>query len=311
MVFTGRKLGDLYLGIDASSLIGASSMARKKIFSLAVAVLALGIVGTIFLSGFITKPIKSLTGAVSQLSAGKYEHEIPVVTPDEIGELIKNFNKMARTITEQNLRLQGHARELEESFVATVRVLSAAIDARDPYTLGHSTRVASMALLVGERLGLSKDQLRELELVSLFHDVGKIRTPDHILQKKASLNKEEASVMMKHTEDGAEILKLVAPLKHHIPAVLHHHERFDGTGYPKGLKGDEIPLFAAIISIADAYDAMTSSRSYRKAKSSGQALEEIRKCKGKQFAPLISDLFIEVIETNEVTDARPFIEVNG
>lgn len=319
MVFAGKKLGDLYVGIDASSLVAARSAARNKIFSVTIAVLALGVIGTIFLSGCITKPIKSLTGAVSQLSSGKYEREIPVVTPDEIGELIKNFNKMARTITDQNLRLQGNARELEESFVATVRVLSAAIDARDPYTLGHSTRVASMALLVGERLGLSRDRLRELELVSLFHDVGKIRTPDSILQKKAPLNKEELSTMMRHAEDGAEILKLVAPLQNHIPAVLHHHERFDGTGYPKGLKGDEIPIFAAIISIADAYDAMTSSRSYRKARSSEQALEEIRRCRGKHFAPLISDLFIEIIETNGtetieargVAGSRTFMGVGG
>jgi putative nucleotidyltransferase with HDIG domain len=310
MVFAGKKLGDLYLGIDASSLIAASSVARKKIISVAVAILAIGVIGTIFLSNFITKPIKSLTGAVSELSSGKYEREIPFATRDEIGELIQNFNKMARTIIEQNLRLQNHAREIEESFVATVKVLSAAIDARDPYTLGHSTRVAGMALLVGGKLGLSKAQLKELELVSLFHDVGKIRTPDHILQKKAPLNNEEVSIMMRHAEDGAEILKLVAPLQNHIPAVLHHHEWFDGTGYPNGLKGEEIPLFAAIISIADAYDAMTSSRSYRKAKTREQATGEIRKFKGKQFDPHISDLFIELIETLEDARSQQFIEVS-
>lgn len=311
VVFAGRKLGDLYLGIDARFLIAARSDARRRIFSVTAAVVALGVIGTLFLSGFITTPIKRLTDAVSQVSSGQYEREIPVVAPDELGELTRNFNKMARTITQQNRRLQSYAAEIEASFVATVRVLAASIDARDPYTLGHSTRVAGMALLVGEKLGLSKEQLKELELASLFHDVGKIRTPDYILQKKAPLNREEELLMMKHAEDGAEILKLVEPLKNHISAVLHHHEWFDGTGYPKGLKGEEIPLFASIISIADAYDAMTSSRSYRKAKSSEQAIKEIRKFKGKQFAPLVSDLFIEVIETNEGIRSRSFLEVGG
>jgi putative nucleotidyltransferase with HDIG domain len=311
VVFAGRRLGDLYLGIDGSFLVAARTDARRRIFSVTAAVVALGVVGTLFLSGFITTPIKRLTDAVSQVSSGKYEHEISVVAPDELGELTMNFNSMARTITQQNRRLQGYAAELEGSFVATVRVLAASIDARDPYTLGHSTRVAGMALLVGEKLSLSREHLKELELASLFHDVGKIRTPDYILQKKAPLNKEEELMMMKHAEDGAEILKLVEPLKNHIPAVLHHHEWFDGTGYPKGLKGEDIPLFASIISIADAYDAMTSSRSYRKAKSSEQAIKEIRKFRGKQFAPLVSDLFIEVIEADEGIRSRSFLEVSG
>jgi putative nucleotidyltransferase with HDIG domain len=300
IVFAGKKLGDIYLGIDSVTLVAAQSKARRNIMAVSLAVLALGVVGTFFLSGFITTPIKKLAVAVSELPLGEYKKEIPVVSKDELGELIGNFNEMARIITEQNSRLGKSAKELEESYVATVKVLAAAIDARDPYTLGHSTRIANIALLLGARLGLSDEELKDLEIACLFHDVGKIRTPDSILQKRGALSEEENRLMMRHVEDGAEILKLADSLHKHIPTVLHHHEWYNGKGYPKGLKGDEIPLFASIISIVDAYDAMTSSRPYRYAKSKERAIEELKVFRGRQFDPNITDIFVEVLQSHDI-----------
>jgi len=296
ILFAGTKLGNVYLGIDNASLLTAQHYARKKILFTSIAILALSILGTFVLSHFITTPIKRLAVAVSQLSTGKYQKEIPVSSRDELGNLTKNFNIMAKTITDQNSTLRDYSKELEKSYISTVRVLAATIDARDPYTLGHSTRVARMSLLLGERLGLNDDEMRDLEMACLFHDVGKIRTPDHILQKQGPLTDEEKMLMMKHTEDGAEILKLVNSLHKHIPPILYHHEWYNGKGYPKGLKGDEIPLFALIISVADAYDSMTSSRAYRGAMPREQAIRELKKCRGNQFEPRITDLFIEILQ---------------
>jgi HD-GYP domain-containing protein (c-di-GMP phosphodiesterase class II) len=133
----------------------------------------------------------------------------------------------------------------------------------------------------------------------MFHDVGKIRTPDYILNKESPLTEDEFVHMMRHTVDGADILKVVDSLHKHIPATLYHHEWYNGGGYPEGLKGNEIPLSAAIISISDAYDAMTSSRPYRKAMSREEALQELLRCRGTQFAPHMVDAFVEVLNKHE------------
>ncbi len=309
ILFAEKKLGNVYISINDNTIIASQSQARKKIIFVSVLVLAIGITGTFFLSTFFTDPIKKLSEGVSQLSLGEYTHKIPVVSKDELGELTENFNHMASIITSQKNRLQKYAKELEDAFVSTIRVLSAAIDARDKYTFGHSARVAQLSLLLGERLGLTKEELKDLELACLFHDVGKIRTPDNILHKGESLTKEEQLLMMKHPEDSADILKLVDSLHKHIPAVKYHHEWYNAEGYPEGLKGDEIPLFAAIISIVDAYDAMTTSRPYKDAKSKEEAIQELKNFSGKQFAPHITKLFIEMLEKYENNHTRTFLEV--
>ena len=309
ILFAEKKLGDVYISIDDNTLIISQSQARRKIIFVSILVLALGVAGTFFLATFFTTPIKKLSEGVSQLSLGEYTHEIPVVSKDELGELTEKFNHMAKLITTQKNRLQVYSKELEDAFISTVRVLSAAIDARDKYTFGHSARVAQLSLLLGERLGLTKEELKDLELACLFHDVGKIRTPDHILHKDGSLTKEEQLLIKRHPEDGADILKLVDSLHKHIPAVISHHEWYNATGYPEGLKGDEIPLFAAIISIVDAYDAMTTSRPYKDAKSKEEAIQELRNFSGKQFAPHITKLFIEMLEQYENNHTRTYLEV--
>lgn len=303
IIFAEKKLGDVYIGIDTNTLTISQSQARRKIILTSLSVLVIGVVGTYFLSTFITTPLKSLTEGVSQLSSGKYTDEIPVASKDELGQLTKNFNQMAKTITEQKNTLKEGAIELENALISTVRVLSAAIEARDPYTFGHSTRVARLSLLLGEKMDLSDEQLRDLELACLFHDVGKIRTPDNILHKDDSLTEQEHLKLKRHPEDGADILKLADSLQKHIPAVLYHHEWYNSNGYPEGLKGNEIPLFASIISIVDAYDAMTTSRPYRSAISKEEAIKELKKFKGKQFDPHIADLFIDVLEVYENSEA--------
>ncbi len=309
IIFAEKKLGNVYISIDDNALIISQSQARRKIIFVSVLILTLGVAGTFFLSAFFTNPIKRLSEGVFQLSLGEYTHEIPIVSKDELGELTERFNHMASIIISQKNRLQKYAKEIEVAFVSTIRVLSAAIDARDKYTLGHSERVAQLSILLGKRLGLTNEEIKDLEISCLFHDVGKIRTPDNILHKGGPLTKKERLSIMKHPEDGAEILKLVDSLHKHIPAVMYHHEWHNAEGYPEGLKGEEIPLFAAIISIVDAYDAMTSSRPYKDARSKEEAIEELKNLSGKQFAPHITKLFIEMLEESDIKRTQTFLEV--
>jgi HD-GYP domain-containing protein (c-di-GMP phosphodiesterase class II) len=185
--------------------------------------------------------------------------------------------------------------------------VAAAIDARDSYTHGHSARVAQLSLLIGKQLGLSKDDLRDLEVSCLFHDVGKIKTPDSILLKPSKLNETEYKEMKQHVVDGASILGWAPSLIKYIPSTRHHHEWHNGKGYPDGLVGDNIPLFAAIISIADAFDAMTSDRPYRKALSNEEALSRIARMSGIQFRPNLVAIFLELMDENRVQDEPRYV----
>ncbi len=299
VVFAGNRVGEIYLGIDAGALTLPRKEARRKIFLVSALVLAIGVVGTFFLSTFITRPVKRLTEGVSRLKSGDYAVQIGVGSKDELGRLTEDFNEMARVIMEQRIGLEQHARNLEEAYISIVRILAAAIDARDTHTLGHSTRVARLSLLIGERLGLDEEELKELELACLFHDVGKISLPDRILYKRAPLNSEEYRMMMRHPEHGAEILRFADSLHRYIPAVLYHHEWYNGYGYPEGLKGGEIPLHASIISVADTFDAIISSRPYRVGLPKDHAVEEILRHRGTQFAPYITDCFIDALADHE------------
>jgi putative nucleotidyltransferase with HDIG domain len=183
---------------------------------------------------------------------------------------------------------------LEESLLDTVETLNAAVEARDPYTAGHSQRVRRVALAIGRDLGLPSRRLGALGTAALFHDVGKIGIPDSILTKAGSLEPSEAAIMREHVTRGAEILSKVSSFQDSVPAVRHHHERWDGLGYPDGLSGDEIPLEATIIGLADAWDAMTTDRPYAVSLSLNDALLQIRSGRGKQFNPAVVDAFTDV-----------------
>jgi HD-GYP domain-containing protein (c-di-GMP phosphodiesterase class II) len=187
-------------------------------------------------------------------------------------------------------------KELDELFLSSIRAIVEAIDAKDPYTKGHSARVVEYALLIGEGMELDKESLKDLELSAVLHDVGKIGIPDRILSKPGLLNDEEYSYMKRHPEFGAEIVEPIKKLQGLVPNILHHHEKFDGTGYPMGLNGDNIPLVARIIAIADSFDAMTSDRPYRPRMDVKVALGEIKKNRKTQFDPELADVFVSKFE---------------
>jgi HD-GYP domain-containing protein (c-di-GMP phosphodiesterase class II) len=293
--FAGRRVGDVYLGIDAATLQHSRRAARLQLFLVSTLLVFLGVGGAFLLSGFITNPVKRLARGVSTIKNGGYGVTIEVTSHDELGELTRNFNEMSQMILEQRENLESTARDLERSSLSTVRILAAAIDARDQYTFGHSARVARLSLRIGSELGLEDDQLTDLEMACFLHDVGKIRVPDLILNKEGPLDDREYQLVRCHPDQGAEILSIAESLHKYIPVVLHHHEWYDGSGYPAGLKGEDIPLYAQIVALADSYDAITTSRPYRPGASREAAIAEICEFRGTQFSPVLTDLFSDIL----------------
>jgi putative nucleotidyltransferase with HDIG domain len=194
------------------------------------------------------------------------------------------------------MRLVESNRLLEESALEAVESLNATVDAKDPYTAGHSLRVQRIAVGLGEELGLGRESLDVLRFAGLFHDIGKIGVPDAILTKPDRLTALEFEIVKRHPEDGARIIGRLHRLNAAVPAVLHHHERWDGFGYPHGLSGDAIPLEAAIVGLADAVDAMTTDRPYSCARSLDEATDEVVRNRSSQFAPAVVDAFVALVE---------------
>ena len=298
IAFLEKHLGSAVLAVNKAVLVEARREARNRILAVFGLLLLVGVASSVLLTSFLTRPVRELSAGVAELKEGKRRRPLRVYSRDELGRLTESFNDMTALITSQKDTLSRYAQDLEEAYVSTVRVLAAAIDARDTYTLGHSTRVAQFSLALGRELGLVPAQLEELEIACLFHDVGKIKIPDSILLKKGKLDTPEKREMMRHTEYGTEILSKARSLLKYIPAVRHHHEWYDGTGYPDGLSDEKIPMAAAIISLADVYDAMTSDRPYRHALSDEEAQTEIAGLAGRQFEPKLAARFVGILKRN-------------
>ncbi|MBQ9658744.1 MAG: HD domain-containing protein [Clostridia bacterium] len=189
-------------------------------------------------------------------------------------------------------------KKLESSYVETIELIRQAVEAKDPYTRGHSDRVSEYSVLIAKKLGLSEQDIDTIRIGGLFHDIGKIGVPDVILRKTERLTNEEYDEIKKHPSTGASILAQASIFQDIVPIVKHHHERFDGNGYPEKLGGENIPYFARIAAVADTFDAMTSRRTYRDALSLDIVKEEIKKCKGSQFDPQIADVFLDILEND-------------
>jgi putative nucleotidyltransferase with HDIG domain len=214
----------------------------------------------------------------------------------------QKLREAAETIQTQNISLEQANRLLKERSTAAMESLSATVDARDSYTAGHSRRVQQLALALGRQLGLSQAELDLLGHAALFHDIGKLAIPDAILLKPASLTHDEWGMMQRHAEEGARIIGRLGFLGDAVPAIRHHHERWDGSGYPDGLRGEEIPLGARIIHVADALDSMLTTRIYRAARPYEEALGELRKATGTQFCPRVVDALERLLRRDPVRE---------
>ena len=204
-------------------------------------------------------------------------------------------------IAVENARLME---DLRQTFYETAEALAEAIEKRDPYTGGHTKRVLTYSMAAAGYMGLSPEEMEQLKLSAILHDIGKIGVEDRVLRKQASLNDEEFGLMKTHPRMGAEIMQHVEKLKYVIPGMKYHHERFDGKGYPEGLKDVEIPLIARIISVADTFDAMTSDRPYRKGLSDEAAISELMKFSAIQFDPDVVKAFIEAHKDGKIISCK-------
>lgn len=208
---------------------------------------------------------------------------------------IKAISQM-NVIKDMNNKLQDTYEQLERAYMESIQTLRYTVEAKDSYTRGHSDRVSEFSVLIGKYLGLSEEELKTLRIGGLFHDIGKIGVPDSILLKEGKLTDDEYSEIKNHPTIGAHILSTATIFQNIIPIVKHHHEKYDGFGYPGKLKGEEIPYFARITAVADTFDAMTSKRTYRDALPLDTVIAEITRCKGTQFDPKIADVFLDILE---------------
>lgn len=218
---------------------------------------------------------------------------------------IKSIEQM-NTIKKINTELQDKSEELEKAYLDTIGILRQTVEAKDPYTRGHSDRVSEFSVLIGKKMGLDEETLHILKVGGLFHDIGKIGIPDSILLKESKLSDEEYSQIKNHPTIGAHMLGDATVFKDIIPIVKHHHERFDGKGYPSQLAGENIPFVARIAAVADTFDAMTSKRTYRDALPLSVVKEEIEKCSGTQFDPAIAKVFLDILNNDykSITDIQ-------
>jgi HD-GYP domain-containing protein (c-di-GMP phosphodiesterase class II) len=204
---------------------------------------------------------------------------------------------VSETVRKAMLLHDGHDRDVwdQRLFNSTIQALVGALEMKDSYTQGHAKRVTEYSLSIGSKLNMNETELRDLYLGAVLHDIGKIGTGDDVLNKPESLNLREETLVREHPLKGTLFIVGIENLSHIVPVILHHHERWDGKGYPGRLKGEQIPLHARIVGITDAFDAMMTNRSYREALDKESAIRELQKEKGTQFDPFLVDVFIECL----------------
>lgn len=270
------------------------------LISLAFAFFALlaGFVG----ARLLTSPLLHLVAAAKKIADGDFSSRLEAKNITEIGTLGETFNMMTDKIEEQIANLAKAAAENRELFVGTVKALAAAIDGKDKYTRGHSERVARISVAIGKRMAMSEDDLDKLRMSALLHDVGKIAIDDNILKKPAALTDEEYEIMKTHPQRGYKIMSQIPAMKDYLPGMYMHHEMVNGMGYPQGLKDDEIPLQAKIVSVADTFDAMTIDRPYQKALPLDKALDVISGYIGSRYDGAVVQALVVACKHGEVAN---------
>ncbi len=282
---------------------GVYEMQRTaRLLALLAVLLSIGV--SIFAARRITNPLSVLTQSSRAIAKGDFSQRVHLMSRTEIGELAQTFNTMSEELEHFVEDLKRAAEENRALFMGSIQMLAGAVDEKDPYTRGHSDRVTRYSLLIAKELGLPASFMETLQISAQLHDVGKIGIEDHILKKPGALTEEEFEVMKTHTTKGANILRPVPQLAEMLPGIELHHEALDGRGYPYGLKGEQIPLLARVIAVADTFDALTTNRPYQQAHTPEQALEIIRSIAGKRLDPMAVDALLAVYERGEIRIQR-------
>ncbi len=267
--------------------------------SIVLVILALGV--ALFAARFLSQPIQQLVEASHEIAAGRFDRRVETQgLAFEIADLAEDFNRMSDTVESYIDQLRKAAEANRELFISSIRAFAAAIDAKDPYTRGHSERVAKYSRAIATYLGLPKDMQERVWISAVLHDVGKIGIEDRILKKVGVLTPEEFEQMKLHPVIGAEIVEPISALREMIPGIRWHHEAWNGKGYPDGLRGEEIPLMARIVGIADTVDAITTNRPYQRAFEPDFAVKTITRLAGARFDAKIVTAFLRAFEAGQI-----------
>jgi HD-GYP domain-containing protein (c-di-GMP phosphodiesterase class II) len=281
------------LGLDMSGATIEATKDAVKQYLIAVFILCvlISILIGYFIAFHLSRPINQLVEGTKCIANGDFNRKVDIQTNDEIGKLAQAFNHMATALKESDQRLRS-------SFLDTIRALTAALEAKDPYTKGHSERVMKYGVAIARALGLPEKEIENLKYLYIMHDIGKIGIGENILNKPEELSPDERQAISEHSEIGGDILAPISFMDAQLMQIVKsHHERQDGTGYPDGLKDTEIPLSVAILTVADAFDAMVTDRPYRKAHNVEYAKNELIKNSGSQFKREVVDAFMKVLDT--------------
>lgn len=286
---SGRAIAVLGIDISAQDVFDMERKLKHRTLIVLAFGIFLSIVLGILISRRTTEPIRKLQEATRRIAAGDLTHKVEIKGNDEIARLGESFNQMALSLNESR-------KALHDYFYRMVQSLVRGLEAKDSYTRGHSDRVAEYAYSIALEMGLSKEDAEILKEVTQLHDIGKLGIDENVLNKTEKLRDDEWEIIKRHPVTGEEILKPLLLEKKLLSVVRNHHERYDGKGYPDGLKGEELDVWVQIVTVADSYDAMTSKRSYRDALSKEIAIAELKKNSQTQFSPQVVEAFLKVLE---------------
>ncbi|MGA9998142.1 MAG: HD domain-containing phosphohydrolase [Pyrinomonadaceae bacterium] len=300
---SNAPLGVIAIQDEASALTSVADMRRQTLLiSFVAAVFALMI--GFFFAKKLTEPVQELAAGAQRLASGDFSQRINVRDRTEIGELGNAFNLMTDQIESFINDLQRSANENRELFLGTIKALAAAIDGKDPYTRGHSERVSRFSMAIAQGMDLPDDEIEKIRISALLHDVGKIGIDDKVLKKPAALTDEEFEIMKSHPQKGYKIMSQIPAMKEFLPGMYMHHEMINGQGYPQGLKGEEIPVMARIVSVADTFDAMTTDRPYQRAMKFEDAVERIKSFVGTRYCERVVAALVAACESGQIAPGR-------
>lgn len=294
-IIVQKKLSDAYFAV---------AQMRKETMRWGLLVIILSLVVGVFSAKSITSPIDHLTRTARSIALRDFTQRADIRSRTEIGELAETFNRMAEDIQHYISDLQAASEQNRQLFMDSIEMIAAAVDAKDPYTKGHSGRVSQYSVILARELGLPDDELSKIRISATLHDVGKIGIEDRVLKKPGVLTNEEFEIMKRHTIMGFEIVRQVKQLGEMLPGIRWHHEALNGKGYPDGIKGDEIPLMVRIIAVADTFDAITTDRPYQAGREFPQALEILRKHAGSKYDPIVVDAMHAAYAKGELRKAE-------
>ncbi|MGO8791432.1 MAG: HD domain-containing phosphohydrolase [Terriglobia bacterium] len=285
-VIVQRKTSDAYATVTEM---------RSQTFQLGLLLVVLSLVIGFLAAKAITSPIDMLTQTARSIAQRDFTQRAEIRSHTEIDELADTFNLMAEDIQRYIGNLKMASEQNRQLFIDSIEMIAAAVDARDPYTKDHSLRVAQYSVILARELGLPEEEVDKIRISATLHDVGKVGIEDRVFKKPGVLTNEEFEIMKRHTVMGHEIVRQVKQLTEMLPGIRWHHEALNGRGYPDGIKGDELPMMARIISVADTFDAITTDRPYQEGSEFPKALEILRKHAGSKYDPIVVDAMVSAV----------------